>query len=1532
MVRKKVISVALAALLTTGTVFGEHPGLYQSMLAKAKTTTASETKVTMDEKQVDADEYGLADNIQDGTILHCFDWKYTDIKAELKNIAEAGFSAVQTSPAQRGDGLVWYWLYQPQTFSIQPNAIGNKSELEDLCKEAKKYGIKIVVDVVANHTRSIGDDGLGGDCFHQDNGDIDYTNRYQITHWRIGMPDLNSESTTVQNKVKGYIQELKEAGVEGIRWDAAKHIGLPSENCQFWPAVTSLGLYNYGEILNGPCNGSGNNDALMKEYTNYISVTDDEYGDGILKTIKNGGVSGNSGNYSNRGVAKNKLVYWAESHDTYSNNGEYGKQTAYDSENAIDRTYALLAGQGDATSLYFSRPFEKDKQNIKAGEKGSTHFTAKEVAAVNHLHNACVGEKDYMVAENGVAAVCRESGAVIVKGSGSGQVTIKNGGGLTEPGTYTDEVSGNTFTVTSDTISGTVGDTGIAAFYNGGNMKKNPKVTASKASGTFSEPFELTLTPANADKATYSINGGEAVEFTKATKVKIGEGCNIGDKVTVKVTASGEGDPFEETFTYTMAEVPVAKFLVRVKKSDFSSAPYIYAFSKGDTVKEHAGGWPGTQMTEDGDYYVYSSDDIDSATVILSDGNNGWRNTQEGETEVVVNGMMEYDKSSNKFTTITLPQKTPVATVEPTPTVTSTVKPTPVVTATAKPTPVVTATTEPTATPTTKVTVEASLKNGSTFTTETADVKITLKNAENGTYRVDNGPIKSFKNSTTVTIGQGMIADKDVTLEVTAISGKSEITKKFTYRKVFDGTTAQVKTAAVTKIKSLMEVVAEAAQNSAEDISGEPTSSYFATNPNKQTGSKKTITKASDFTEDMIIAQGVANDGVTSFKGSHEGPVYDSYAMFGAYDDSNVYIGIQYVNVIDVIDPAQGYPISDNGKPYNGEIPQMMVFDTKTGDYTDGTANDTKQKTAWDIDVKFSGDTKVDKVYTYAAKPEANNKALFPVTNGIVDYTKVMFSKKGTDSGITYSYEDGFFCSKMYGINGNGYDGYKPSDLNDESANWIDFLTTSHDTEKDTFMLMTIPMSALGVTADKIESEGIGVMSISTFGESGIGSLPQDLTMLDHVSEDYVSKKGDSDPSTSLEKADSDIVTVPLAQLGGTYDGPVKTKNPSTPKPTDTATTTPDNADVVTTPEATNDVVITPVASEAPGRATPTPTPKATAEPTKPADTEAPATEEPEATSNPGSKFTVNFGADRSSPQYASTKLELKAIPYGATGDCKYEFFVDGKTVQASSEKATYSWNGEVGKHTIKVVVTDTAGNKISSEKQYVIEQNGTNPTVVPTATATTTPKVTVTPTATVQPTAPVVETPQPLSIRMKLSAASPQKLGKKVSMQLIANGGTAPYTYSIVITNSAGKKKTVLKSTTKNTVTWKADKAGKYKITATVTDANGVKCVKNTTYTITAVSPITVKTFKVSSYKVKKGKTVKITVKATSTNKGKIQYKLSVQKNGSTKRTVVKSYSTKTTCTWKAKKKGKYTVYLTVKDSKGKTTTKKLTKQITVK
>ena len=564
--RKRFGAAALVFMMSISSTLGTSASMLDSVFVKAKTASEKEEQEVVSEaEEVNANSYGLCDNIQDGTILHCFDWKYSQIKEELPNIAAAGFTSVQTSPAQKGDGDVWYWLYQPQTFSIQPNALGNKDELTALCAEAEKYGIKVIVDVVANHTRAIGDDGLGGDCYHND-GDAKYDSRYGITHGKIGMPDLNSESPTVQNKVKGYIEELKSVGVDGIRWDAAKHISLPSENCQFWPVVTSVGLYNYGEILVGPLESGG--EGLMKEYTNYMSVTDNKYGQAIREAFEKGGVPSSIGNWSERGVAKNKLVYWGESHDTYSNNGEYGEATQWIDQNKIDRAYAVVAGQGLASSLYFSRPYEKDKHSIKAGVKGSTSFTSKEVAAVNHLHNACVGEKDYYVNGGDAAAVCRETGAVIVKGSGSGHVSIANGGGTTAPGTYKDEITGNTWTVTADTISGDVGDTGIAVFYSG---------TGGSNGGS---------------------NGGSTTVTTPPTKTPNGGGSSS------SITAA-------------------ANTIVASMPSGWSSMN-IYAYQEGATATKLTGEWPGTKMTAGSDgKYTYTMDaSVTSAKIIFTDGTN----------------------------------------------------------------------------------------------------------------------------------------------------------------------------------------------------------------------------------------------------------------------------------------------------------------------------------------------------------------------------------------------------------------------------------------------------------------------------------------------------------------------------------------------------------------------------------------------------------------------------------------------------------------------------------------------------------------------------------------------------------------------------------------------------------------------------------------------------------------------------------------------------------------------------------------------
>ena len=81
---------------------------------------------------------------------------------------------------------------------------------------------------------------------------------------------------------------------------------------------------------------------------------------------------------------------------------------------------------------------------------------------------------------------------------------------------------------------------------------------------------------------------------------------------------------------------------------------------------------------------------------------------------------------------------------------------------------------------------------------------------------------------------------------------------------------------------------------------------------------------------------------------------------------------------------------------------------------------------------------------------------------------------------------------------------------------------------------MSIPLSALGISKDYIEKHGVGAMLISTFGASGTGSLPMDMTFLDNAQTPY-----SADESTSGEKEDTDLVSVPLAKIGNLKGGEI---------------------------------------------------------------------------------------------------------------------------------------------------------------------------------------------------------------------------------------------------------------------------------------------------------------------------------------------------------------------------------------------------------
>ena len=545
-------------------------------------------------------KYGLKDNIQDGVILHCFDWTLADIQAEIPNIAKAGFTAVQTSPVhERVDkGAVWYDVYRPYDFKIG-NGLGSADDLKALCAEAHKYGVKVIVDVVANHTDypNVAEPLKDLSLYHQLGHGIDWHNRNDVTHGEIGMRDLDTNNPTVQAIIKQYIQDLKACGVDGIRWDAIKHIALPSEGDSFMQNVVDQEMYNYGEILDGT---GGNDNVLFPEYQTYMSITDNGYGNGFANSFAGGSINESVGNFNQRKAKTEKLVYWGESHDTYANDGGESKNK---SQNVIDRAYAVVAGNNGATALYFSRPAQKAKNDIKFGDKGSVHFKDAEVAQVNHMHNVCAGEPNYYVKGNGVCAQVRKSGAIIVLGSGSDRdVTVANGAGdgkWLKSGTYKDMVGGGAFTVNASTISGHVGESGIAVIYNAGPIVLTPEVLFDPADGTaFSdETLTVTATPLNATSAWIQVNGGEKQNFTAAKQFIVGADVAYGKNVTITWGATdkdGKTESGSVTYKKVKAYVPelgkadeISCFL---ETSNAAAAVYVWN-NKVSPVIKYAGAW-----------------------------------------------------------------------------------------------------------------------------------------------------------------------------------------------------------------------------------------------------------------------------------------------------------------------------------------------------------------------------------------------------------------------------------------------------------------------------------------------------------------------------------------------------------------------------------------------------------------------------------------------------------------------------------------------------------------------------------------------------------------------------------------------------------------------------------------------------------------------------------------------------------------------------------------------------------------------------
>ena len=431
------------------------------------------------------------------TILHVWSWNFPTIAKNMKTIADAGYTMLQTSPVQQhfnpegkitkifdggGKDGSWYYYYQPTDWKIGNAIVGTREQMKEMMDSAAKYNVQVLVDVLPNHTAfdvdAVSDDfykAVGGrDRMFHSKGLTpieNYNDREQCTLWAMGsLPDVNTENPDFQKYYLTFVNDLLSLGVHGFRYDTAKHIGVHSDPVDtasgvkendFWDVVTGRksvkgvslsqpydSLFVYGEVLQ-------DKNVPELEYADYMGQTASGYGHVLREALAKGSVNGLDIVGWHHQAAPEYLTTWVESHDTYCNAHESASLT----DDQIRTGWVFLTARQNGVPLFFSRPMGSTRENYWGdnviGARGNDEFFHPEVVAVNKFRKAMSGQKeDLQFSPDGSILLVnrgKKGAAVVNISSVAGFVDLPTG---LPDGVYTDVVYGKEFNVKKHRLHG----------------------------------------------------------------------------------------------------------------------------------------------------------------------------------------------------------------------------------------------------------------------------------------------------------------------------------------------------------------------------------------------------------------------------------------------------------------------------------------------------------------------------------------------------------------------------------------------------------------------------------------------------------------------------------------------------------------------------------------------------------------------------------------------------------------------------------------------------------------------------------------------------------------------------------------------------------------------------------------------------------------------------------------------------------------------------------------------------------------------
>lgn len=293
---------------------------------------------------------------------------------------------------------------------------------------------------------------------------------------------------------------------------------------------------------------------------------------------------------------------------------------------------------------------------------------------------------------------------------------------------------------------------------------------------------------------------------------------------------------------------------------------------------------------------------------------------------------------------------------------------------------------------------------------------------------------------------------------------------------------------------------------------------YYSTNPKGGVGVAKTISSMSDWTTDMIVAQGAANDDPRAYRGYHE-KATDLYALYAAWDDTNLYLMVELPNL------ENRETCSDFDFSCDKDL--FMGIGIRTGKHPVGDGAAENGVGVWTKTPFYQIKDGIDTLLMFHPNLKAGEPGLFKTNSeGLFSYDRENGYLFGfAEAGIERVVEEGHISSSFFGIPDN-YLGGKDNYLTGSYENLLKGQANAH------LYQITIPLASIDIDKAYLEKNGIGVVAFSSFGESLMDALPWSPVLVDKAAEAY-----SKDESSSAEKEDFDVYDVRLASVGKLTNG-----------------------------------------------------------------------------------------------------------------------------------------------------------------------------------------------------------------------------------------------------------------------------------------------------------------------------------------------------------------------------------------------------------